>query len=193
MSNADARYYHTPPQLVKLPDISASGWILDLGGGGEGVIGQVFGSRVIAIDRSRRELEEAPGGALKIVMDAKEMQFMDNTFDTVTAYFFLLFTLPENRARIFPEVYRVMRPGGRWLIWDVTIPPFPGGSEDIYTIRVTATLPDGRTIEAGYGAPWPGWQQSAADYAHLAREAGFVVTENAENELLFHLELQKPN
>jgi ubiquinone/menaquinone biosynthesis C-methylase UbiE len=189
---SSSRYHANPPQSVTLPELDAPGWILDLGGGGEGIIGQMCGSRVIAIDRNRRELLEAPGDALKIVMDAKDMRFLDKTFATATGYFFLMYVLPENRARVIHEVYRVLRPGGRWLIWDMTIPPFPGGDEDFYTIRVTAHLPDGRSLEAGYGCPWPGWQQSAADYAHLAREAGFQVANSVEDGAIFYLELVKP-
>ncbi len=187
-----SRYYQNPPQSVILPEITTPGWILDLGGGGEGIIGQTYGDRVVAIDRSRRELEEAPDGGLKIVMDAKEMQFLDKTFATATGYFFLMFVLPENRARVIQEVYRVLRSGGRWLIWDMTVPPYPGGSEDVYTVQVTTHLPDGRALEAGYGCPWPDWQQNAADYAHLAREAGFRLVNSVENDLLFHMELLKP-
>ncbi len=188
----NSRYFENPPQSINLPDISTPGWILDLGGGGEGIIGQTYGDRVIAIDRSRRELEEAPEGGLKIVMDAKKMQFLDKTFDTATGFFFLMYVLPENRTRVMQEVYRVLRPGGRWLIWDLTIPPYPGGKEDVYVIRINALLPDGRALEAGYGCPWPNWQQNAADYAHLAREAGFRVVNSMETGLIFHLELIKP-
>ncbi len=188
----NSRYYQNHPQSIILPEITTPGWILDLGGGGEGIIGQIYGDRVIAIDRSRRELEEAPEGGLKIVMDAKKMQFLDKTFATATGYFFLMYVLPENRARVIQEVYRVLRPGGRWLIWDMTVPLYPGGKEDMYVIHVTAHLPDGRALEAGYGCPWPNWQQNVADYAHLAREAGFRVVNSTEYDLIFHLELIKP-
>jgi hypothetical protein len=62
----------THPKLdVVLPDFPAQGLILDIGGGGEGVIGQLKGKQVVAIDLSRQELDEAPGEPLlKIVMDA---------------------------------------------------------------------------------------------------------------------------
>jgi hypothetical protein len=50
-------------------DFDAAGYILDIGGGGEGVIGQLKGERVVAIDKQKRELEEAAPGALKIVID----------------------------------------------------------------------------------------------------------------------------
>lgn len=40
------------------------GAILDVGGGGEGVIGRIYGPRVVAIDNRQEELDEAPA-ALK--------------------------------------------------------------------------------------------------------------------------------
>ena len=39
---------------------------MDICGGGEGIIGQMKPAQVIAIDLSKRELEEAPPGPLKI-------------------------------------------------------------------------------------------------------------------------------
>ena len=37
------------------------GSILDIGGGGEAVIGQIYGDNVLAIDISQKELDEAYG------------------------------------------------------------------------------------------------------------------------------------
>ena len=37
-----------------------TGSILDIGGGGEGIIGRLYGSRVTAIDNREEELDEAP-------------------------------------------------------------------------------------------------------------------------------------
>ena len=42
------------------------GFILDIGGGGEGIIGRVYGHQVTAIDKCQDELDEAPGGYQKI-------------------------------------------------------------------------------------------------------------------------------
>ena len=134
----------------------------------------------------QRELQEAPGSALKIVMDAKEMQFLDQTFTTATAFFFFMFALPQNRGLIFKEVFRVLKPGGRLLIWDLTIPPFPGGDEELYVFPLTVALPGGRTIETNYGCPWQGWEQTMEDYLRMAREAGFSVeTCQAEKSTFF--------
>lgn len=41
--------------------------ILDLGGGGEGVIGLIYGGQVTAIDNRQEELDEAPKGPVKLV------------------------------------------------------------------------------------------------------------------------------
>ena len=46
--------FRTPGLEVGLPDFPASGLILDVGGGGEGVIGQLKGSQVVAIDLSKQ-------------------------------------------------------------------------------------------------------------------------------------------
>lgn len=56
-----------PDQQVRLDDFSAPGPILDIGGGGEGVIGQLKPRQTVAIDTSRRELLEAGSGAVQLV------------------------------------------------------------------------------------------------------------------------------
>src|SRR5690348_1504129 len=82
-------------QDFAVSDFRASGYILDIGGGGEGIIGQMKPSQVIAIDLVKRELEEAPPGPLKIVMDATDLKFLDRSFDTVTAFFSLMYMRPD--------------------------------------------------------------------------------------------------
>ena len=57
-------------QRVALHKFGFDGWHLDVGGGGEGIIGQILGDRVVAIDLEMRELEQASGSpALGILMD----------------------------------------------------------------------------------------------------------------------------
>jgi ubiquinone/menaquinone biosynthesis C-methylase UbiE len=70
------------------------GRILDNGGGGEGVIGQLKGEIVVAIDLKKSELESGIKSgdtkSLKIIMDATNMKFIDNSFKTVTAFFSMM-------------------------------------------------------------------------------------------------------
>jgi len=79
--------YLSAAQKVTLADFTAEGFILDIGGGGEGIIGQLKGAQVVAIDPIRRELVESPAGPLKIVMDGSELKFLDATLQNVTAFF----------------------------------------------------------------------------------------------------------
>ena len=50
-----------------------TGSILNIGGGGEAVIGQIYKDRVTAIDNCVEELEEAPDCCSKQLMDATEL------------------------------------------------------------------------------------------------------------------------
>jgi hypothetical protein len=98
------RIFFLEPQEVSLTDLDGAGFILDIGGGGEGVIGRLKGAQVVAIDANRRELAEAPPGPLRIVMDARELQFLDGTFAAATSFFTLMFVRPADHAQVFEEV-----------------------------------------------------------------------------------------
>jgi len=88
---SEDRLFYFEKQEVIVDDFDSPGYILDIGGGGRGVIGKLKGERVIAIDPSKRELEEAPAGPLKIIMDARDLQFLDGTFSTATSFFTLMY------------------------------------------------------------------------------------------------------
>ena len=185
------QYHFIERQEVRLHSMDAPGWILDLGGGGEGVIGQLCGERVVAIDRQRRELEEAPGKALKIVMNAGDLQFLDQTFETATAFFFFMFVLPQNREIIWKEIYRVLKPGGKLLIWDLTVPPYPQGGEEFFVVPLTVLLPNGEKIETNFGCPWAGYQQTVDDYLQLAERTGFRVLACQGSGSIFEMTLAR--
>ena len=178
-------------QEIVVADFDASGFILDIGGGGEGVIGQMKGKQVIAIDPSRRELEEAPDGPLKAVMDAGNLMFLDGAFDTVTSFFTLMYVDGSEHAKVFNEAFRVLAPGGRFLIWDIDLPQCLDEKKDIVAFYLTAKLPD-REIEVGYGAKWPDQRQGLSYYTEIAERVGFSVSDIQESGGVFHLELQKP-
>ena len=97
--------YRFDAQELGVPEFPAEGHVLDIGGGGEGVIGRMKPKQVIAIDLSRRELEEAPEGPLKLVMDATDLKFLDRSFPTVTAFYMLMYVRAEaDQQRVFREV-----------------------------------------------------------------------------------------
>ena len=156
-------------------EFQAAGYVLDIGGGGEGIIGLLKPKQVIAIDLSKRELEEAPAGPLKIVMDATDLKFLDRSFDTVTAFFSLMFMKPEIQQKTFAEVLRVLTPGGRWIISDAVIPRALEADTRGPIFRFRFHLPDDKVVQTGYGCFWPEKQIDLDHYRRLAREAGFEI------------------
>jgi SAM-dependent methyltransferase len=178
-------------QKVTVGDFDATGLILDIGGGGEGVIGRMKGSQVVAVDPSRRELEEAADGPLKIVMDAGDLKFLNGAFEVVTSFFTLMYISSSEHEKVFGEVFRVLGPGGHFLIWDADLPRRLDEEEDIVAFYLDIKLPD-RELETGYGAKWPEQRQGLAHYKKLARQVGFTAFTQSQNGRVFHLELQKP-
>ncbi|MDD5264162.1 MAG: bifunctional GNAT family N-acetyltransferase/class I SAM-dependent methyltransferase [Candidatus Bipolaricaulis sp.] len=187
----DERAHTFERQHVVVGDLPSTGTILDIGGGGEGVIGRIAGDRVVAIDRLRQELEEAPAGPLKIVMDARELGFLDGVFQTVTAFFSLMYMKAEDHRRVFEEVLRVLAPGGRFLIWDAVIPPRGGNKKDAVIFPMTIDLPTGTVVSTGYGVRWPDEGRDAAYYQRLAEAVGFDVVSACATGKHFAMELKK--
>lgn len=74
-----------------------NGKILDIGGGGEGIIGRLYRQQVTAIDKRQEELDEAPNGFEKILMDATDLKYANETFDHVTCFFTLMFMDAQER------------------------------------------------------------------------------------------------
>lgn len=188
---ADDRLHTFDRERVVVEDFEAEGLILDLGGGGEGVIGLLKGDRVVAIDASKAELEEAADGPLKIVMDARELKFLDQTFEVVTSFFTLMYIGAEDHLAVFEEACRVLTPEGRLLIWDVELPERMREEEDIVVLPLLVELPTG-DIETGYGTYWPEEPLDASHYVELAERVGLSVVQCRHNGRTFFLELRRP-
>jgi ubiquinone/menaquinone biosynthesis C-methylase UbiE len=177
-------------QSISLTPLETEGYILDIGGGGEGIIGQLMGERVIAIDSYKEELDEAPEGPLKVVMDARELNFLDVTFDMVTAFFALMYIRNRDHKKVFQEVYRVLKPGGQFLVWDVVIPPQPEDGKDIFVVPLEIELKD-KLIKTAYGTSWKGKEQNFAYFEKLAGEVGFDIIEKDEYDEVYFIRLSK--
>jgi ribosomal protein S18 acetylase RimI-like enzyme/ubiquinone/menaquinone biosynthesis C-methylase UbiE len=188
----DERAHTFERQHVAVTGLPASGAILDIGGGGGGIIGLLAGERVVAIDRLKEELEEAPAGPLKIVMDARDLQFLDGAFQTVTSFFTLMYIKAEDHRRVFEEAFRVLAPGGRFLIWDAILPHRTNEDEDIAIFPVTVELPEGKTISNFYGVRWPSEGREAAHYRQMAEKVGFEVVSQRITGQHAHMDLRKP-
>ena len=188
---SEDRLFYFEKQEVIVDDFDSPGYILDIGGGGRGVIGELKGERVIAIDPSKRELEGAAVGPLKIIMDARDLQFLDGTFSTATSFFTLMYIKGPDHEKVFSEVFRVLKSGGLFLIWDAIIPQRLDEDKDIAVFPLLVKLPN-EEIDAMYGVLWPEEEQDLSYYVRLAENAGFNVVAQREKDGVLFLKLRKP-
>ena len=178
-------------QHVTINDFEADGYILAIGGGGEGTIGRLKGSQVIAVDISKRELEEAPDGPLKIIMDARDLKFLDNTFNTVTSFFTLMYIDGNDHEKVFGEMFRVLKPEGKLLLWGAIIPKQTKPKQDRVIVPLTINLPQ-KVVRTGYGVRLPQKDYDLAYYIMMSEKAGFKVVFKESKNQVFHLVVQKP-
>ena len=174
----------TALKLVK--DLSGS--ILDLGGGGEGVIGRVYRNQVTAIDNRQEELDEAPDGpAAKLLMDASALTFPDCAFSHVTAFFSFMYMSHETQARAVSEAARVLQPGGSLHIWDAGISTaFP--DPFVVDLEIDAA---GDTVHTTYGVIDPDAEQNSAHFIALCQAAGLRFAHCREWDGIFYLRFVK--
>jgi len=181
-------------QTVKLSGLDLDGRVLDIGGGGEGIIGRLLGHGTVSIDRWSKELieaREAGSGALMIEMDATDMKFLDETFDACTSFFSLMYMEPEEQEKVFREAWRVLKHGGEFWVWDITIPERGAREEDVFVVWLDVRMHD-TNVRAGYGAQWASRRQDISSFRNLAAAAGFEPVEASLDDQVIFLRLRKP-
>ena len=159
-----------------------TGRILDVGGGGEGVVGLRYGRNVIAIDNCPEELDEAPDACEKRVMDAAALEFPAETFDHVTFFYSLLYMTEETQRKAVAEAARVLKNGGMLWIWDAAV---ESAYPEPFTVDLTVGLP-GREIHTTYGIVKRD-SQSADGIRRMAETSGLTVLRARQNEGQFFL------
>ncbi|MBN2880242.1 MAG: methyltransferase domain-containing protein [Clostridia bacterium] len=178
--------YETEVQKIIIND-ELNGSILDIGGGGEGIIGLAFGERVTAIDNRQDELDESPAICTKMLMDAADLKFEENTFDTVTSFFTMMYIDKSQRKSVLSEIHRVLKPSGRLVIWDAVIPENTG-NYDAFVIQLNITFPN-HEVNTGYGVRYI--EQDADYYLELLDRAGFISAQLETSDNTFKITAYK--
>lgn len=162
------------------------GSILDIGGGGEGFIGQVYREQVVSIDNSQEELDEAPDGFQKILMDATDLQYENGRFDNVTFFYSLMYMTVEDQAKAITEAARVLKHGGHLVIWDCEI---SSAYPDPFCVDIDVSI-DGRRHHTTYGIVKKD-AQSRASIAQLCTDAGLRFVKSDTDNGHFYLKYDK--
>ena len=182
--------YNVGLHRVDLSAVALNGKILDIGGGGQGIIGQFKGESVVAIDPNQNELEDSPSkDDLKIVMDAKELKFLDNSFDTATSFFTLMYIPREDHITIFEEIYRVLKKDGEFAIWDAIIPNKGEDDRSVFFISLEVKIGDNK-IETGYGVSW-NKELNTKYLSNLSEKIGFELLESKDEKNTFYVRFRK--
>jgi len=180
--------FETALQNIDLSGLSLSGRVLDIGAGGEGVIARAVGASVIGIDKRRAELEETADIGLKIVMDACNLQFLDESFDHVTCFYSLMYMNSDEVQRCLREANRVLKKGCSLWIWDTAIPVVP--KETVFIAQIEVKLDNDTCVRMGYGIA-PTTPRTVEDYIAACKESGFHICNVEDNGAYFALHAEK--
>jgi ubiquinone/menaquinone biosynthesis C-methylase UbiE len=190
------KYIEVPEQQIILCPIKETiKVILDIGGGGEGVISKAYPDHVvISIDKSESELLEAGTQFLGIVMDAANTGFIKSSFQLVTSFFTMMYLTKEEKIAVLSEIYRILQKDGELVIWDsdITIKN-EEISGDVIITHIIVILPGGKILTPSYGVPYSMvFENSAELLGRLSQEAGFQILEStAIGKSAFQLRLRK--
>ena len=187
----DDDFYQFEQVKLEVKDFPSEGFILDIGGGGEGVIGKLKGRDVVAIDLRIDELEETDDGPLKIVMDARDLKFLDSSFNTATAFFSLMYIkTQQDQEKILEETCRVLKPGGYFHLWDIDLDRRPETDKEFYIVFLRYRVGE-EEKGTGFGQRWPDGSRGEKYYLSLAEAAGLRHISTRRNKHTFYMKFQK--
>ena len=175
------------PVKLEVKDFESDGLVLDIGGGGEGIIGRLKGKQAVAIDIRKGELDEILAGPQKVVMDARQLAFPDGSFHTATAFFSMMYLKTQNdHQKVMGEAWRVLKPGAHLHLWDVDLSKYPAKRKEFYLVRLRYRVGEYEST-TGYGMRWPEEPRGEEYYLQLASQAGFQHLTTAREKHIFYL------
>jgi ubiquinone/menaquinone biosynthesis C-methylase UbiE len=179
--------FETPLQEISFKRLGRTGLVLDVGGGGEGIVSRIEGSRVCAIDINLNEIREAQiyGSSPQwLACSGESLPFRTAVFETATIWFSLDYVADWKMKRaIMREVFRVLRKEGSLSLMSSKIIC----REAKFVLRMRYTLPDGSVYQTGYGVK--GNQGQTADrISDIAEQTGFHITNKDDNGHWFYID-----
>jgi ubiquinone/menaquinone biosynthesis C-methylase UbiE len=169
-------------------DAIPNGSIIDIGGGGEGVIAQIGKNKVTVIDKRQEEIDEARSKSPTskwVLADAISLGYDNGYFDNATAFFSGMYMSIETFEKVCKEIYRVLKNKGEFWIWDSKIPENKG----LFMIRLSITLPNGKKIRTAYGSRIKACNLS--DIKQKLKNAKFQVYVQTNHQKWFFLKAVK--
>ncbi len=161
--------------------LDANERVLDIGGGGEGIISKIYKEKVVAIDNRLVELSEIiETSSLKIVMDATKLDFINNQFERATAFFTFMYMSDLEIKSAIGEIYRVLKDNGVFEIWDVEMPSISAIEEDIFIVQLDIKYED-KSVTTGYGVQLKE-EKNSKYISDLLIKGGFIIEQFILNE-----------
>ena len=182
----EMNYIESDLQEIVLRKRYINGSVLDIGGGGEGVMGLLYGKKMVAIDNRAQELEETRNEAVKIVMDACELKFLNETFEMATFFYSLMYMDIASKEKALQEAARVLKTGGLFEIWDTELPAPFSQKKAVYIANVSVNV-NGRIIKTGYGVNIEDKRQTLESICLLAEKSGLTIKKTSIKKTAFHI------
>jgi len=179
-----------PVQKIILNQIETKGLILDIGGGGEGLVSRIEGMKVCAVDIRLSEIREAQihgPPANWFVGDGQALCFKNGVFNVVTLWFSLGYMSAWSiKQRVLEEAHRVLGDGGKLSILASNIPR----SCERLTFWGHFTFPDSTVSQTGYGVRG-GQDQTLGKISKLLENIGFKIQSKEDNDAWFEIHATK--
>lgn len=180
----------TPIQLIDLEPIPGRESILDIGGGGEGLVSRLEGQRVFAVDIRFDKIQEArlyDVHSQWILADARSICFQDASFNVASFWFSLgYFHSFKLKFAALAEAFRCMKEGGLLSIIAAKI----ANKEEKHVFNAHFVFPNGSISQIGFGVRGK-QNQNVAIISQLVRSAGFKVIGSERHKYWFRIEALK--
>lgn len=187
---SELSFFETPLQRIELRGLPGSGKIIDVGGGGEGLVSRIGGTQVCAVDIDMNKIREAQIHGLSsqlLLAAAQTLPVKDSSFDMATLWFSLGFMRDwPAKEQVVDEVARVLKPEGLISILGATI----DCSEDRFVLKGEFSFPDGTISQMSYGVA--GRQNQTMEcITEILKRAGFGSLSGEDNTYWFRIDGRK--